>query len=163
VVGLFDDADVLRFTRLPDPVPDGYEREWLARYEDGRRDGSREAFAAVDDDGAFLGLALAPEIDREAGEAELGYVVAPAARGRGVATEMLRALTAWALDELGLVRLTLIIDAENPASKRVAERCGYELEGVMRSVYLKQGRRIDAELWALVRRTPRAPGPAPSG
>lgn len=154
MVGLFADPDVLRFTRLPDPVPDGFEHVWLARYAEARPGGSREAFAAVGDDGEFLGLALAPHISREELEAELGYVVAPAARGRGVATEMLRALTAWAFDELGMVRLTLIIDAENPASKRVAERCGYELEGVMRSTYLKQGRRIDAELWSRIRRSP---------
>ena len=151
---LLADPDVLRFTRVPDPPPAGYEREWLARYEAARADGSREAFAAVGDDGAFLGLALAPHIDREGREVELGYTVAPGARGRGVATEMLRRLTAWALDELDAIRLTLIIDAANPASKRVAERCGYELEGVMRSVHLKQGRRIDAELWSRLRRTP---------
>ena len=47
-----------------------------------------------------------------------------------------------------------VIDVANGASKRVAERCGYELEGVMRSTYLKQGRRTDAELWSRIRRTP---------
>jgi RimJ/RimL family protein N-acetyltransferase len=150
VVDLFDDPDVLRFTLLPVPVPEGFEKVWLARYVEGRRDGTREAFAAVDDDGTFLGLALAPTIDREGREAELGYVVVPAARGRGVATEMLRRLTRWALDDLGLLRLELVIDAANPASKRVAEHCGYEREGIRRSVHLKNGIRIDAELWALL-------------
>jgi RimJ/RimL family protein N-acetyltransferase len=145
---MLGDPDVLRFTRIPDPPPPGWEREWLGMYEAARRDGTREAFAALDDNGGFLGLALAFGIDREALEAELGYVVAPGARGRGVATEMLRRLTAWALDDLGMLRLTLIIDVENPASLRVAERCGYEREGLMRSRYLKQGRRVDCELWA---------------
>ena len=139
---------MLRFTRLPDPVPEGYDRLWLERYEHGRRDGSREAFAALDDDGAFLGLALAPEIDRDGRELELGYVVAPAARGRGVATEMLRRLTEWAFDELGALRVTLIIDVENAASSRVAERCGYVREGVMRSSYLKDDIRVDAAVWS---------------
>ena len=50
---------------------------------------------------SFVGLALAPAIDDAKGEIELGYVVAPAARGRGVAGEMLRQLTAWALAEAG--------------------------------------------------------------
>ena len=148
VGGLLDDPDVLRFTRLPVPPPPGYEREWLDRYEVGRRDGTREAFAAVDDDGSFLGLALAVDIDREAREVELGYFVAPAARGRGVATAMLDELTRWAFAELDALRITLIIDVENRASARVAERCGYVLEGVMRSSYLKDDVRIDAAVWS---------------
>jgi RimJ/RimL family protein N-acetyltransferase len=148
VAGLFDDPDVLRFTRLPVPPPTGYARQWLDRYEAGRRDGTREAFAAIDDDGSFLGLALAVDVDREAREVELGYIVAPAARGRGVASAMLDELTRWAFAELDALRITLIIDVENRASARVAERCGYVLEGVMRSSYLKDDIRVDAGLWS---------------
>ena len=148
VAGLFDDPDVLRFTRLPVPPPPGYARQWLDRYEAGRLDGTREAFAAVDDDGGFVGLALAVDIDREGREVELGYIVAPGARGRGVATAMLDELTRWAFAELGALRITLIIDVENVASSRVAERCGYVLEGVMRSS-LPQGRRAHRRgLWS---------------
>ena len=148
VAGLLDDPDVLRFTRLPVPPPADYARQWLDRYEAGRRDGTREAFAALDDDGRFVGLALAVDIDREGREVELGYITAPAARGRGVATGMLDALTRWAFDDLRALRVTLIIDVENRASSRVAERCGYVLEGVMRSSYLKDDVRVDAGLWS---------------
>ena len=148
VTALLDDPDVLRFTRLPIPPPPGYARQWLERYEEGRLDGTREAFAALDDDGRFVGLALAVDIDLEGREVELGYITAPAARGRGVATGMLDALTRWAFDELGALRVTLIIDVENAASSRVAERCGYVLEGVMRSSYLKDDVRVDAGLWS---------------
>ena len=155
VGALFDDPDVLRFTRLPVPPPPGFEREWLDRYEAGRRDGTREAFAVVDDHGSFVGMAMAVDIDREAREVELGYIVAPAARGRGVATAALDELTRWAFADLDALRITLIIDVENRASARVAERCGYVLEGVMRSSYLKDDLRIDAGLWS---RLPSDPG-----
>ncbi len=148
VSALFDDPAVLRFTRLPVPPPPGYARTWLERYEAGRIEGTREAFVALDDDGRFAGLALAVDIDREGREVELGYITAPAARGRGVATGMLDELTRWAFDELGALRVTLIIDVENRASSRVAERCGYVLEGVMRSSYLKDDVRVDAGLWS---------------
>ena len=148
VTALLDDPDVLRFTRLPVPPPPGYARQWLERYAAGRLDGTREAFAALDDDGRFVGLALAVDIDREGREVELGYITAPAARGRGVATAMLDELTRWAFDELGALRVTLIIDVENGASSKVAERCGYVLEGVMRSSYLKDDVRVDAGLWS---------------
>ncbi len=146
---LITDPEVLRFTRVPEPVPAGFPERWLGRYEEGRRDGSREAFAIEDAASAvFLGLALVPTIDREARTAELGYIVAPGARGRGVASEALRLLTAWAFSELGVLRLELLISVENEASKRVAERCGYEREGVLRSIHLKQGVREDMEIWS---------------
>jgi RimJ/RimL family protein N-acetyltransferase len=148
VRALLDDDEVLHFTRIPEPPPEEFPREWIERYQDGRREGSREAFAAVDGDDRFLGMALAPTIDREGGEIELGYIVPPGARGRGVATEMLRQLTRWAFDEAGALRIVLVIDVENAASERVAERCGYVREGVMRSIHLKQGRRVDAGLWS---------------
>jgi RimJ/RimL family protein N-acetyltransferase len=160
VAGLVADPEVLRFTRIPEPPPDGFVRSWIDMYEAGRRDGSREGFAAFDRDDRFVGLGLAPEIDREAGELELGYIVAEEARGRGIATEVLRLLTRWAFDELGAQRVYLIIDVENPASARVAERCGYRLEGVMRSIHLKQARRVDAGLWS---RLPSDPSPAGLG
>jgi RimJ/RimL family protein N-acetyltransferase len=148
VAAMFDDADVLRYTRIPDPVPPGWEREWLEFYEEGRRDRTREAFAVVDGDGSFLGLGLAFDIDREGRQLELGYVVAPDARGRGVATESLRLLTDWAFRELDALRIALWISAENDASKRVAANAGYRYEGTLRSFHFKQGIRDDFEVWS---------------
>jgi RimJ/RimL family protein N-acetyltransferase len=146
---MLGDPDVQRFTRVPVPVPPGFERTWLERYEEGRRDGTREGFAIVDqaDDGV-VGLAVAARIDREAQTVELGYVVSPGARGRGVATEALRLLSDWAIRELGALRLELLISDENPASQRVAERCGYVREGLMRSLYTKPGVREDTQIWS---------------
>jgi len=145
VARVLEDPDVRRFTLVPDPPPEGFAAEWIRRYAES--DDGRIGFAAVVD-GDFVGMALAPHVDTEGREVELGYLVAPHARGRGVATEILRRLTDWAFDELRALRISLVIDAENPASKLVAERCGYEHEGTLRSQHLKQGRRIDAEIWA---------------
>jgi RimJ/RimL family protein N-acetyltransferase len=153
---LIVDPTILRFTRIPEPPDPDFPRQWLARYERGREEGTAEAFA-IEEDGRMLGLALAPTIHAEDAEMELGYMVAGWARGRGVGTEALRQLTRWALDERGAQRLSLIINVGNEPSRRVAERCGYVLEGVMRSVHLKQGERADAELWSLL---PSDPGAA---
>src|ERR1051325_1070649 len=109
---LLDDADVLRFTRVPEPAPPGFAATWVSNYEAGRADGTREGFAALDEEGRFIGLALAPHIDREGRELELGYIVTRAVRGRGVGTEILRLLTRWAFDELGALRIYLIIDVK---------------------------------------------------
>jgi RimJ/RimL family protein N-acetyltransferase len=146
VAAMLDDPSLLRFTRVPEPAPADFASIWVTRYAEARREGTREAFAIVED-GEFLGLALAPTIDRETLTAELGYVVAPSARGRGVASEALRRLTEWAFGE-GMLRIELLISADNAASKKVAERCGYVREGVLRNAYLKPGRREDTEIWS---------------
>lgn len=145
---LLDDPEVLKYTRLPDPPVPGFATEWYARYQAARKDGTREVFVALAPDGAFLGVALAPHIDAEAREMELGYLVAPAARGRGVGTEMLRQLTTWALTEGQAMRVALIIDVTNVASQLVAARAGYTFEGVLRSAYFKQGARSDVQIWS---------------
>lgn len=154
---LLDDPEVLRFTRLPDPPVPGYAVEWYGRYRAARVTGTAEAFAAIGPDGEFLGIALAPHIDGPAAELELGYLVAPAARGRGVGTEMLRQLTTWAFAERGAMRAALMIDVDNLASQRVATRAGYQFEGVLRSSYFKQGLRSDCQIWS---RLPTDPEPA---
>jgi RimJ/RimL family protein N-acetyltransferase len=151
------DPDVRRFTGFPEPPDLEFPRRWLDSYEAGRREGTREAFAAVDPAGRFLGLALAPAITLTAQEAELGYVVAPGARGQGVGTEMLRQLTRWGFDRLGALRLALQIDATNGASLEVARRCGYVREGVKRNAYVKRGVRADMVQLA---RLPSDPEPA---
>jgi RimJ/RimL family protein N-acetyltransferase len=153
---LVRDPEIVRFTRIPEPAPPEFAREWIERYETGVRDGTRAGFAAVDGDGALVGIVLAPAIDRDAREAEIGYLVAPAARGRGVATEMLRRLTAWAFEQ-GMERVYLLIDVENAASNVVAQRAGYVREGVLRNAYLKPGRRGDTVVWS---RLPSDPAPA---
>jgi RimJ/RimL family protein N-acetyltransferase len=148
VSAMLADEDVLRYTRVPVPVPQGWEHEWLEFYEEGRREGKREAFAVVDGDGSFLGLGLAFGIDREGRQLELGYVVSPQARGRGVATRTLELLTDWAFSELDALRIELWISAGNAPSKRVAERAGYRYEGTLRSFHFKQGIRDDFEVWS---------------
>ncbi|MEO6702712.1 MAG: GNAT family N-acetyltransferase [Jatrophihabitantaceae bacterium] len=154
--GVVNDPEVARFTRFPAPAPDTFAREWYARYEAGRLAGTHEAFAALDPDGRFVGLALAPHLDAEAREAELGYLVPVEQRGRGVASELLRQLTDWAFAEREILRAGLVIDVENVASQRVAVRAGYRHEGTMRSTYFKQGLRSDVQIWS---RLPSDPPP----
>jgi RimJ/RimL family protein N-acetyltransferase len=79
-----------------------------------------------DDDEAVLGeVGLAP-IEWDTMEANVGWWVAPAARGRGIASRAVALLAGWARSEL---RLTPVADVDpaNRASIRVAEKAGLEL------------------------------------
>lgn len=145
---LQDDPDVQAFTRFPVPREADFADRFVARYEAGLVEGTRAGYAAVDDRGAFVGLGLAPLINEDEGEMEIGYAVAPRARGAGVGSEILRQMSEWAFAERRMERLVLVIYVHNRASQRIAERCGFVMEGVMRSIRTRPGTRMDAQLWS---------------
>jgi RimJ/RimL family protein N-acetyltransferase len=58
---------------------------------------------------------------------ELGWVLTSRAHGKGYATEAARAALAWGEAHFGSARTVCIIDPENLASIRVAEKCGFKL------------------------------------
>jgi RimJ/RimL family protein N-acetyltransferase len=151
IAALLEDEDVRTYTRVPSDVPPGFAATWLARYEEGWRDGSRAGFASETLEGEFLGLAMFVRLEDEARQGEIGYVVGPAARGKGVATRALRLLTDWGFADLGLERIELWIDTGNPGSERVAEHAGYLREGVLRSYWFKEDIRRDFGVWSRLR------------
>ena len=143
---MLGDPLIAEFTPIPQPPAPDQAARMVAAYAEAA---DREGYAAVDETGTFLGFGMLGGIDLTAAECMLGYMTAPAARGRGVATEVLRLLTERAL-ELGMIRLELRISAGNIASEKVAERNGYQQEGVLRSLHLRGGIRGDATLWSRI-------------
>ena len=149
VAAMCDDDETKRFTYIPSDATGEWIVGWLRNYETGWADGARAGFSIRDaETGAFLGFAAIVRLDLDAKQGEIGYVVSPHARGRGGAAAAVRLLTAWGFAELGLQRLELRIDTANPASERVAERAGYRLDGVLRSLAFKEGRRTDTGVWS---------------
>ncbi len=150
---LGDDEHVARFTYVEAPLTDTDARLWVDRYVDGWRDGSLAGFAIeASESEEFLGFIAIVRYGAVEREAELGYIVSPSARGRGIGVRALALLTAWCLGDLGLERVELRIDVANEASARVAERAGYVREGVLRSVHFKHGQRVDLAVWSRVGR-----------
>lgn len=82
--------------------------------------------------------------------AEIGYWLAKPHWGRGIMTAVVRRLCAFAFAEFGLVKITAHVFAENAASAKVLEKCSFQQEGYLRKHYLKDGRFLDAKLFALV-------------
>jgi RimJ/RimL family protein N-acetyltransferase len=150
-IELIKDSDVKRFTLIPGGADGGFVRNWLGRYESGWLDGSRAGFCIRGADDAFYGFAAIVHLDLDTREGEIGYMVAPAARGRGASARAVELLTRWGFDELDLERLELRIDVQNVVSERVAERAGYRREGVLRNVHFKDGLRTDTGVWSRLR------------
>jgi ribosomal-protein-alanine N-acetyltransferase len=61
-------------------------------------------------------------------EAEVAYGIAPAYWGRGLATEAAQAIKEYGFRQFGFPRLCSIVDKENLASRRVAEKNGMRIE-----------------------------------
>jgi ribosomal-protein-alanine N-acetyltransferase len=123
-------------------------REYLVRYLKASRDGTGAALAICDVGGDCFGV-VTVEL-RDGGRAELGYWLLPEGRGRGRATRALRLVSRWALSQPDMARLELSTSSENRASQRVAERSGFQREGVLRSYHEVGGRREDAVFFSLL-------------
>jgi RimJ/RimL family protein N-acetyltransferase len=127
---LYCDPEITRY--IPD-APTNYEetREELEWHRNGHpRHTELGLWATIHkESGAFIGrCGLLPwRIDgRE--EVEVAYTMARAYWGQGLATEAARAILQYGFQTLNLTRLVCLIDPENIASQRVAEKIGMTLE-----------------------------------
>jgi ribosomal-protein-alanine N-acetyltransferase len=100
---------------------------WAGRW--GQESGASWAIASPS---SLLGQIGLRRLNMTDGLAAVSYWVMPDARGRGVATRALGAVTVWAFEQLGLHRLELTHSTVNPVSCRVAANAGYRLEGTKR-------------------------------
>jgi RimJ/RimL family protein N-acetyltransferase len=151
-----DDAEVLvecvdgdpEIARWLDEIPQPYRLEQAHAYIGSE---SEEAYAVTDaSDGRILG-SVGLRWNEAHDIAEIGYWVRADARRRGVASRALRLATRFALSA-GAARVQLRADVENVASRRVAERAGFTLEGVLRSAHWNHriGRRQDWAMYSLL-------------
>lgn len=106
--------------------------EWVASRASRWRADAGADWAVTGDD-AVLGRVGLRRIDLDQGLAEVLFWVLPEARGRGVASTALLALTDWAFGEIGFHRLELEHSAANAGSCAVAGAAGYPLEGTKRA------------------------------
>jgi RimJ/RimL family protein N-acetyltransferase len=82
--------------------------------------------------------------------ADVGFLVAPRARGRGYAPAALRALCDWGFQALGLERIEWRAYVGNDASHRVAQKAGFRVEGTVRAGIPHRGERRDCWLGAIL-------------
>ena len=75
--------------------------------------------------------------------------------GRGYVTEAVQLLVDHLFATKKQHRIHLVIVPENLASRRVAEKCGFVLEGTARGAFFNDGRSQDVVLYSLVRTDPR--------
>lgn len=83
-------------------------------------------------DGVLVGKGGLHTIDWSVPKFEIGYWIRSSCARQGLATEATLGLVDLARNTLGANRLEITSDARNAASRRVAEKSGFELEGIRR-------------------------------
>jgi RimJ/RimL family protein N-acetyltransferase len=71
--------------------------------------------------------------------------------GHGYTTEAVELLGRYLFGSRRVNRLQLVIHPGNEASKRVAAKCGYSFEGILRQAWFHDGDFQDVEVWSLLR------------
>jgi RimJ/RimL family protein N-acetyltransferase len=100
-------------------------------------------FMIQDDDMLAVGLVGITEINFVHGAALMPMFVAQTARNQGIAVRTRAVLLDFAFEQLRLVRITSLHRADNEASKRLSEACGFQEEGRIRNAWYAGGRYVD--------------------
>ncbi|WP_329120471.1 GNAT family N-acetyltransferase [Streptomyces sp. NBC_01465] len=142
-----------RWLPLPSPYTLDDATAWCTKVaEDLRTSGDGIQFAITDaaDGGRLAGAVGLNRTDWKAQVSEIGYWVAPWARGRGIAVEVTRAIGRWLLTDQHFQRMELRAATENTASRRVALKAGLTEEGVLRNAGTVHDGRVDLVVHSLV-------------
>jgi RimJ/RimL family protein N-acetyltransferase len=114
--------------------------------------GGKNLFLAIVVDGETCGgIGIHPLEDVHRRTAEIGYWLAEPFWGQGIVTGAVRAIIPVAFDRYAIVRLQAGIFANNPASMRVLEKCGFVREAVHKNALTKNGTTMDEVMYAIVR------------
>lgn len=124
------DPDIQRFTFVPVPYGEQDARDWVGGAAAATVAGEALSLVIsdVDDRADVLGTVALLRPDWVQRSIEIGYWVAPGARGRGLAVRAVTLLAPWALRTLDLGRVACVVDVDNAASRRVAQRAGFVAE-----------------------------------
>jgi len=142
------DQRVLRYSFMEPAMSYDDALRWIESANDGWASG-RVQFAIEPEAATELVGIIGFAVDERKRSAEAFYWLLPEGRGHGLMTQALATTADFAFAG-GVERLYLLIHPENGASLRVAERCGFTREGLLRSYEPFKGGRPDLVSWSLL-------------
>jgi RimJ/RimL family protein N-acetyltransferase len=147
LVGLIADEETRPY--LGNRAADTHEQA-RADVDRSQRDPAAYGWFVFEVDGERAGCVAFERVSEQHRIAEAGrFVVHPRFRGTGIGVAAARAFQRHLLRDLGFHRIELKVYGFNERALVHAERAGYVREGVKRRAYLKDGRWVDAVLFAL--------------
>jgi RimJ/RimL family protein N-acetyltransferase len=135
---------------IPSPYTEEDSYSFIGQARENWDRGECYNFAIVDAESGDLAGSIAVRMMRF-NTGHVGYWIARESRGRGAATEALTALCGWAVETLDVKRLELLTDVDNEGSQRVAQKAGFQREGILRSALAhRDGTRRDSVIFSLL-------------
>lgn len=126
------DPEIPRHTMMAEGLTEDQARQWIERgLEWWSRGVARFAITLPPSDRCVGQIGI--QFDLQARRAEAFYWLDQSGRGKGIASEALELVTRWAFRDFDVVRVQLVTNVDNLASQRVAQRCGFVREGVLRA------------------------------
>jgi len=152
LVARLNDKAIHRYTlNIPYPYSLKDAKEWIAKQLAVPAEGSDNKLTwAIEVDGQVAGEINLHRIVPNH-QAKFGYWLAKEYWGQGIMTEAVSLVSKYATQKLRLRRLDAEVIVGNLASRRVLEKNGFKLEGLMRKQARKNGRLLDAWLLARVK------------
>jgi RimJ/RimL family protein N-acetyltransferase len=143
------DPDIQRWTTIPSPYLPEHARDFVERVvPDGWADDSGYNFGLFLPSGELAGVIgvtmPAP------GTGEIGFWGTKEHRGRGYVTEAAVAVSRWAFTRRAVDRVEWRAEVGNTASRAVALRAGFTMEGTLRSAIINKGVRRDCWIGSLL-------------
>lgn len=101
--------------------------------------------------GELLGATGFHRINWSIPSIDIGYWIRSDYSNQGIITESTYALVQYAIKEFNAKRITISCDEDNYPSRRVAEKCGFILEGILHNHRIKNDKTIgNTALYAFV-------------
>jgi RimJ/RimL family protein N-acetyltransferase len=124
---------------------------WIDHCIDGWQRGEHFAFAIFDAATAeLLGAVGLNQRNRQHNNMNLGFWIRQSRQREGIATRAARAIVAFGFRDVALVRIEIIAQPDNRASRRVAETLGARFEGFARNRLMFRGEPAEAAVYALI-------------
>lgn len=126
------DPAIRRYSHLPEPFDRSAVTAWVEGMAAERAAGRalRLVIGDAQRPELLLGAIALFDLRRDRAEGEIGYWLAPGARGRGLAGRAVGLLAGWALARHGLERVLATVDPDNDPSRRVLAGCGFRETGI---------------------------------
>jgi RimJ/RimL family protein N-acetyltransferase len=133
---------------FPHPYTIEKGEEWL---EIASSNESAHNFAITQDNEAIGGIGLEVGHDIERISAETGYWLGEEYWGQGIVSSALKGILDYGLNNLKLERIYATPFDHNIPSRKVLEKNGFILEGIMRRSVIKQGKIYNKALYSIIR------------
>lgn len=136
---------------IPHPYPDGEAARYISKkIQEQKKDLGVTFTIKLKSNTKLIGMIALRDIEREHSVAELSYWLAVSAWGKGYMSEAIKPVLRFGFENLSLNRIYACHMARNPASGKVLQKNGFQLEGLLRQRVKKWGVFEDVKLVSIL-------------